>query len=91
MATNTQNKLDVDFVESVERAGRLANQEDHETSAMTALRKNPWVLVWCCYAIWMLILNSFDNQAAGAVLGIPEFRKVDNPGKKLSLLDVANA
>ncbi|KFZ10467.1 hypothetical protein V502_08115 [Pseudogymnoascus sp. VKM F-4520 (FW-2644)] len=68
-------KIDVDFIESVEQAGRLANQEEHELTPLKAIRKNPWVMLWCIYAIWMLVLNSFENQAGGSVLGIPEFRK----------------
>lgn len=69
-------KIDVKFIESVEQAGRLANQEEHELTPLNAIRKNPWVMLWCIYAIWMLVLNSFENQAGGSVLGIPEFRKV---------------
>jgi SP family general alpha glucoside:H+ symporter-like MFS transporter len=62
--------------ESVEETGRLANQGEHELTPLEAIRNNPWVMLWCIYAIWMLILNSFENQAGGSVLGIPEFRKV---------------
>ncbi|KFY85073.1 hypothetical protein V500_08729 [Pseudogymnoascus sp. VKM F-4518 (FW-2643)] len=68
-------KIDVNFIESVEQAGRLANQEEHELTPLKAIRKNPWVVLWCIYAIWMLVLNSFENQAGGSVLGIPKFRK----------------
>lgn len=50
-------------VELVEQNGRLANQEDHDTKPLQAIRENPWALLWCVYAIWMLILNSFENQA----------------------------
>jgi SP family general alpha glucoside:H+ symporter-like MFS transporter len=27
------------------------------------------------YAVWTVLLVSFENQASGTVLGIPEFRK----------------
>lgn len=57
-----------------EQAGRIANQEDHELTAIQALKKNPKTVIWCAYAIWLLVLNSFENQAGGTALGIPEFR-----------------
>ena len=69
-------KVDADLVESVEQSGRLANQEEHQQTPVKAVRENPWVMLWCLYAIWMLVLNSFENQAGGAVLGIPRFRQV---------------
>lgn len=69
-------KSDTELLENVEQTGRIANQEEHELTPLQAVRENPWVLLWCIYAIWMLILNSFENQAGGTVLGIPEFRKV---------------
>ncbi|OBT48860.1 hypothetical protein VE00_00659 [Pseudogymnoascus sp. WSF 3629] len=75
MENPKNEKTDVDFIESVEQTGRLANQGEHELTPLKAIRDNPWVMLWCIYAIWMLILNSFENQAGGSVLGIPEFRK----------------
>jgi MFS transporter, SP family, general alpha glucoside:H+ symporter len=59
----------------VDKIGLLANQEEHEISKWAAIKKDPWTLAWCIYAIWVLVLNSFENQAGGAVLGIPQFRK----------------
>jgi MFS transporter, SP family, general alpha glucoside:H+ symporter len=58
-----------------EVAGHAANQDDHDISAIQAARKNPLTVLWCSYAIWLLVLNSFENQAGGTALGIPQFRK----------------
>ena len=58
-----------------EIAGHAANQDDHDISAIQAARKNPLTVLWCSYAIWLLVLNSFENQAGGTALGIPQFRK----------------
>jgi len=58
-----------------EIAGHAANQDDHDISAIQAARKNPRTVLWCSYAIWLLVLNSFENQAGGTALGIPQFRK----------------
>ncbi|SPO03444.1 related to maltose permease [Cephalotrichum gorgonifer] len=55
--------------------GHLADEEDHETGIMDSFRKYPWITAWCMFAIWCVILISFDSQAAGAVVGIPQFRK----------------
>lgn len=68
-------KIDSQYLEHIdEQAGRIANQEDHEITAIQALRKNPRTVLWCSYAIWLLVLNSFENQAGGSALGIPQFR-----------------
>lgn len=58
-----------------QRAGHLADQEDHETGVFESFRRYPWACVWCIYALWSVILISFDTQAAAAVVGIPQFRK----------------
>lgn len=68
------DKIDLHLENIDEQAGRIANQEDHEITAIQALRKNPKTVVWCAYAIWLLVLNSFENQAGGSALGIPQFR-----------------
>jgi hypothetical protein len=53
----------------------LANQEDHDLTKIGAIKKYPLAFVWSLYAIWCTLLVSFENQAAGNVVGIPEFRK----------------
>lgn len=61
-----------------ERAGQVSNTtstEDHQETALQAIRNQPRVFFWCVYAIFVLVLTSFDNQAGSIALGIPEFRK----------------
>ncbi|KAF2186573.1 general substrate transporter [Zopfia rhizophila CBS 207.26] len=55
--------------------GHLANAEDHEVGKLASFRKYPWACAWSIYAVWVVLLVSFENQAAGNVIGIPEFRK----------------
>ena len=55
--------------------GQVANHEEHGETAIHALRKHPVALAWCAYALGVLILSSYDNQAGGIFLSIPEFRK----------------
>jgi hypothetical protein len=55
--------------------GHLANQEDHEAGKLASFRKYPWACAWSIYAVWVVLLVSFENQAAGNVIGIPQFRK----------------
>lgn len=55
--------------------GHLGNAEDHETSKFGAIRKYPMAFAWSMYSVWVVLLVSFENQASGTVLGIPEFRK----------------
>lgn len=61
--------------EHIEQVGHAAAAEDHEQGPIQAIRSHPWAFVWCLYAIYTLILTSFDNQAGGIVIGIPQFRK----------------
>ncbi|OAL45946.1 general substrate transporter [Pyrenochaeta sp. DS3sAY3a] len=55
--------------------GHLANQEDHEIGKLASFRKYPWAVAWSIYMVWVVLLVSFENQAAGNVIGIPQFRK----------------
>ncbi|RDL36806.1 General substrate transporter [Venustampulla echinocandica] len=51
------------------------NKEDHEMSKWQVIRRYPQPFFWSVYAIWTILLVSFDNQASGIVFGIPQFRK----------------
>ena len=42
---------------------------------LQTMRQQSRETLWCLYAIFILVLGGFDNQAGGAVLSIPEFRK----------------
>lgn len=55
--------------------GHLANAEDHGVSKWQAIKQNPWACIWTTFAIWMVLLVSYENQASGNILGIPQFRK----------------
>ncbi|KAF0318188.1 MFS hexose transporter [Colletotrichum asianum] len=61
--------------EHVEEIGHAATAEDHVETPLQAIKNQPWAFLWCVYAIYVLILTSFDNQAGGSILSIPEFRK----------------
>lgn len=56
------------------RRAHVFDQEDHETGIYKSLVRYPWACAWCIYACTIILL-SFDVQAAGSVVGIPEFRK----------------
>lgn len=53
----------------------LGNQEEHEFTKWQSLKRYPSACFWCIYAVWCVLLVSFENQAAGSILSIPEFRK----------------
>ncbi|PVH98829.1 general substrate transporter [Periconia macrospinosa] len=73
--------------------GHLANAEEHEVGKLASFRKYPRACLWSLYAVWLVLLVSFENQAAGSVIGIPEFRKdfgyevVDAKGVSTWVLD----
>ncbi|KAI1503621.1 general substrate transporter [Biscogniauxia marginata] len=54
---------------------QLANLEDHELGKLASIRRYPIACFWCLYAVWCILLVSFENQAAGTVIGIPRFRQ----------------
>ena len=58
-----------------EHFAHLTSQEDRERSKFMAVRQNPWTTAWCIFAVWCIMVFSFDNQVGSIVLGIPEFRK----------------
>ncbi|KXL42773.1 hypothetical protein M433DRAFT_27678 [Acidomyces richmondensis BFW] len=58
-----------------EQLAHLANQEDHELGRWAAIKERPLSFAWCLFAVWTVLLVSFENQASGIILGIPEFRK----------------
>ncbi|KAF4985724.1 hypothetical protein FDECE_16364 [Fusarium decemcellulare] len=75
VAHDIEDDLALKKPEHVEQVGHAAAAEDHEEGPIKAIRKHPWAFIWCIYAIYTLILTSFDNQAGGVVIGIPQFRK----------------
>jgi MFS transporter, SP family, general alpha glucoside:H+ symporter len=64
-----------DELDTQDTLGHLTNEEDHQTTRWQAIKKNPTAFFWCLFAIWTTILVSFENQASGIVLGIPQFRE----------------
>lgn len=58
-----------------EQLAHLALHEDHKVTKWQAIKQNPRVFLWCLYGVWTVLLVSFENQASGNILGIPEFRK----------------
>lgn len=62
-------------VDKDDHLGHLVTQADHETSKWQAIKENPICFLWCLYAVWTILLVTFENQAAGNVLGIPRFRQ----------------
>lgn len=55
--------------------GHLANAQDAALGRWSAIKKYPMAFAWSMFAVWLVLLVSFENQASGTVLGIPEFRK----------------
>lgn len=77
MTMDAEKSAQLTHAETVteDQLGHLANQEDHETSKLQAIKRYPLAFAWCLFAVWTVLLVSFENQASGNVLGIPEFRK----------------
>ncbi|SPO03170.1 related to maltose permease [Cephalotrichum gorgonifer] len=53
----------------------LANQDEHDLGKFESMRRYPLALFWSIYAVWCVLLVSFENQAAGNIISVPRFRK----------------
>ena len=53
----------------------VSQTEKADETVLQAIRAQPKVFAWCIYAIFVTFLNSFDYNAAGSVISIPQFRK----------------
>lgn len=63
-------------VENTQRTMALeADVDERNLGILESVRQYPWACAWCIFSIWCMVLVGFDAQAAGAVVGIPEFRK----------------
>ncbi|KAJ5673986.1 general substrate transporter [Penicillium macrosclerotiorum] len=64
--------------------GRAIQQQEHNRSYWQTLNKDPWLLSWIGLMLWTLIVRGFENQSAGSVISIAEFKrrfgKVDADG-----------
>ncbi|KAF6803338.1 MFS hexose transporter [Colletotrichum sojae] len=49
--------------------------EDPNIGKWAAIRQNPRAFAWAVFAAWQILLVSYENQAAGLVVGIPRFRQ----------------
>lgn len=54
---------------------QIGNQEEHSIGKRESFRRYPKACAWALFAIWYVLLVSFENQASGNILGIPRFRE----------------
>ncbi|EED16606.1 sugar transporter, putative [Talaromyces stipitatus ATCC 10500] len=69
-----KEKPTIELIEQTEerRLVYLANEEDHALNKWASVKKYPWSFFWCNFAIWCILLVSFENQVSGNVTGIPD-------------------
>ena len=53
----------------------LANQEEHEHGKLASISNQPLATLWSVFAVWCVLLVSFENQAAGNIISVPRFRQ----------------
>jgi SP family general alpha glucoside:H+ symporter-like MFS transporter len=61
--------------EHIDSIGVATQQEDRAVTKWEAVRTNRKAVAWTAWAIFVLCLQGFDNQAGGIVVGVKEFRK----------------
>jgi MFS transporter, SP family, general alpha glucoside:H+ symporter len=61
--------------EAIAELAYIANHDEHVHGKWQSIKKYPLAFFWSLYAVWCVLLVSFENQAAGNIIGIPEFRK----------------
>ncbi|KAK7422708.1 hypothetical protein QQX98_001496 [Neonectria punicea] len=75
-AVSTAEKIGAEHLDTVDNdLAHLANQEEHELGKLDSIKKYPLACAWSLFAVWCILLVSFENQAAGNIISIPEFRK----------------
>jgi hypothetical protein len=61
--------------EHIENVGIEVQHADRMLSKWNSVKANPKTVFWIIWAIFVLCLQGFDNQAGGIVVGIEQFRK----------------
>jgi MFS transporter, SP family, general alpha glucoside:H+ symporter len=56
-------------------SGDSSVTEDTPLTKWATVKQNPRLVAWCVFAVWVVVLTSFESLASSVVLGIPEFRK----------------
>ncbi|KAL5052239.1 hypothetical protein BDW71DRAFT_170476 [Aspergillus fruticulosus] len=51
------------------------NMEDHGNSIRRAINTLPWAFACCLFAVWAILLGSFENQESVVVVSIPQIRE----------------
>ncbi|KIN09123.1 hypothetical protein OIDMADRAFT_48952 [Oidiodendron maius Zn] len=84
MATIETTKKTVEHVEEHEGVQELTNSvtvahqedaDDHKISKLDAIKKDKTAVLWCLFVVWTSLLVSFESNASGNVIGIPQFRQ----------------
>ncbi|KAJ5629282.1 general substrate transporter [Penicillium herquei] len=55
--------------------GRAIQQQEHNRGYWETLNNDPWLLFWIGVMLWTLIIRGFENQSAGSVISIAEFKR----------------
>ncbi|OJJ44590.1 hypothetical protein ASPZODRAFT_160680 [Penicilliopsis zonata CBS 506.65] len=64
----------VDIV-NLEAAGDAIGRREYEETTWQAITRRPKTVFWGIYALWVLTASSYDSQAGGSFLSVPQFRK----------------
>ncbi|KAK9780169.1 putative MFS hexose transporter [Seiridium cardinale] len=64
-----------ELAEEGRQLAHLGNQEEHEIGKLETIKRYPKAIGWAFFAVWTVLLVSFENQASGNILGIPRFRQ----------------
>ncbi|KAJ5713704.1 general substrate transporter [Penicillium malachiteum] len=62
-------------IDNNEIHGRAIQQQEHNRGYWETLNNDPWLLFWIGMMLWTLIIRGFENQSAGSVISIAEFKR----------------
>jgi hypothetical protein len=57
----------LDRADMQEALARVANQDDHDIGKLESIRKFPLAFLWSLYAVWCVLLVSFENHRRAQV------------------------
>ncbi|PKS11134.1 hypothetical protein jhhlp_002895 [Lomentospora prolificans] len=72
---NSAEKATAQHIDNDGNLAHLANQEEREIGKIESIKRYPLAFAWSIFAVWCVLLVSFENQAAGNIISVPEFRK----------------
>ncbi|KAL2838532.1 general substrate transporter [Aspergillus pseudoustus] len=72
---NKTKAAEVEDINTSDKSTLATGIEGKDETILETVKREPWAVLWCCYAIWVVLVVAFDFAAPSAILSVPQFRK----------------